>query len=320
MIITIPETADWLMGRDAFLILTHLRPDGDTIGCAGALAQGLREMGKTAYVLENPETTSRYADIVKGYYAPDGYVPDHVVVVDTASEDLLQTNAAGHVGNVSLCIDHHPSNKLYAGKTCLAETCASCGEIIYHILSAMCGSVSAKTAEAIYVALATDTGCFVYANTTADTLRIASLMIEAGAPHRELNKLYFRTKTRSRLKLESMIISGLEYHFGGAVCISTITRNMMDEAGADESDVDDIALIPGAIEGVAAGITVRELSGESDCKISVRTMPHINAGAICKHFGGGGHQMAAGASGSYTVEEFKEKLLKVLAGFFPAGV
>ena len=317
MLISTNETAQWLKERDNFLIITHRRPDGDTLGCAGALAQGLRESGKTAHVLFNPEATPRYLRFVESYWAPDSFDPEHVIVVDTASYDLFPKNAEPYIGKISLGIDHHPSNTLYAKLTCLSESDASCGETIYSIFMAMTGSVSVRTAECLYAALSTDTGCFVFGNTTADTLRIASLLIEAGAPHRELNRLLFRTRSYGRIKIEGFIYSGIEFHFGGTVAFSTITRKMMESANADEDDVDNIASIPGSIEGVLAGITIRELTSEHDCKVSVRTSPAVNAHAICEHFGGGGHPMAAGFSLEKTVGEIKKALLAVLGDFLP---
>ena len=319
MIISTDETAIWLKERDGFLILTHRRPDGDTIGCAGALVQGLREIGKTAYVLYNPEATPRYLRFVEEFWAPDGYRPEHVITIDTASTDLFPKNGGDYIGSISLCIDHHPSNTLYADVTCLDKISASCGEIIYEILIAISGSISAKIAKCLYTALSTDTGCFAFANTTANTLRVASLLVEAGAPHRELNRLLFRTRTHGRIKIEGFIYSGIEFHFNGAVAISTITREMMENAGADEDDVDDIASIPGSIEGVMAGITIRELSSTHECKVSVRTSPSVDAHAICAHFGGGGHPMAAGFSLDVSIIEIKESLLAILGDHLPTS-
>lgn len=315
--LSIAETAQWLRERDNFLIITHRRPDGDTVGCSGALAQGLREYGKTVHILQNPEATARYIPYMESYYAPEGFRYEHTIVIDTASYDLFPKNGGEYVGAISLSIDHHPSNTLYAADNCLDGTCASCGEMIYDILMELSGSVSPVSAACLYVALSTDTGCFEFANTTARTLRVASLLIEAGAPHRDLNRRLFRTRTRSRVKIEGMINSGLEFHCGGAVAISTITRAMMEEAGASEDDVDDIASIPGSIEGVLAGITIRELTGVQDCKVSVRSSPTVNSHALCAHFGGGGHAMAAGFSKEETVEEIKKSLLEVIDQFLP---
>lgn len=314
---TIAETASWLKDRDKFLLITHRRPDGDTIGCAGALAQGLRESGKTTYVFKNPEITPRYMRFVNDYFAPDGYEPEYIIAIDTASCELFPKDGDNYRSAVSLCIDHHPSNTLYAKHTCLDWTYASCGEIIYEILIALSGNISAKSAENLYAAITTDTGCFAFANTTANTLRVASQLLEAGAPHRELNRLLFRTKTRSRIKIEGAIFSGLEFYFDGAVAISAITRDLIESAGANEDDLDDIASLPGVVGGVLVGITIREMTSPSDCKVSVRTSPSVNATAICERFGGGGHSMAAGFTLEKTIQEIKAELLDVLKDFLP---
>jgi len=311
------QAADWLKARDDFLIITHRRPDGDTVGSAGGLAQGLREIRKTAYVLYNPETTPRYLQFVEDYCAPDDYVPKNIIAVDIASVDLLTKNAAKYEDAVTLCIDHHKSNTLYAQFACLEAERASCGEIIFDILMAITGTVSSLTADCLYVALSTDTGCFCFANTTANTLFVASMLVEAGASHKILNKQLFRTKTRSRIKIENMLVSGLEFSFDNKVCIAAITREMMETSGAHEDDVDDVAAIPGSIEGVKIGITIREMTSANDCKISVRTTPPYNAQTICERFGGGGHRLAAGSSIKNTVDGIKEMLRETLVDFVP---
>jgi len=314
-ILTSAETATWLKERNDFLIITHRRPDGDTLGSAGALAQGLRELGKTAYTLPNPEVTPRYSRFVEDYWATDDYLPEHIIAIDTASTNLFPENAAKYKDSVSLCIDHHSSNTLYADLVCLDADRAACGEIIFDILMTISGSISSATAERLYVALSTDTGCFSFGNTTSNTLYVASLLIEAGASNKALNKLLFRTKTRGRIKIEGMLTSGLEFSFDDKVAIATITREMMDVAGADEDDMDDIAAIPNSIEGVCVGITIREMSSPNDCKISVRTTLPYDAQAICARFGGGGHKLAAGCTIENTVEEIKAALADVLRDF-----
>ena len=162
--------------------------------------------------------------------------------------------------------------------------------------------------------LSTDTGCFSFGNTTANTLYVASLLVEAGAPNRELNKRLFNTKTHERVSLEGMLTCGLEYSFDGKVAIASITRDMLELSGANEDDMDDIAAIPGSIEGVCIGITIRELLSAHDCKVSVRTRAPYDAQAICSHFGGGGHSQAAGFVSEKTVCEIKAELMEVLNG------
>jgi len=311
-LLTPGEVATWLKEKNDFLIITHRRPDGDTLGSASALAQGLREQGKDAFVLFNPETTSRYLRFVEQYHAPDDYAPENIIVVDTATIELLPKNADKYKDSISLCIDHHRSNTQYADMLCLNADNAACGEIIFDILMAMTGKLSSQTAERLYVALSTDTGCFSFGNTTAYTLYVASQLVEAGAPNKELNKVLFRTKTHSRISMEGMITSGIEYYFDDKVAMAFITKEMMETSGADEDDIDDIAALPGSIEGVYIGITLREMSSPHDCKLSVRTRSPYDAQEICAEFGGGGHKLAAGCTIDKTIPEAKELMLDVL--------
>lgn len=313
----ISETVRWLTERDQFLILTHRRPDGDTLGSAAGLVQGLAEAGKTAFVLYNPEATPRYTRYIDKYWAPEGFVPSYVITVDIAAEDLFPVNSNAYKDSISLCIDHHPSNSNYARLSCLDTQKAACGEIIYEILLEMNGRLSAEAAASLYVAISTDTGCFAYANTTSGTLRIAAELVDAGAPIGEISRALFRKKAKSRLLLEAKITSGIEFYYNGAVAISTITGAMMAETGASENDMDDVASISGSIEDVIVGITIRETEGAEGCKVSVRTTPLVNANDICARFGGGGHAMAAGFSLNVSVEEMKRRLIDALDGVFP---
>ncbi|MEL4106508.1 DHH family phosphoesterase [Oscillospiraceae bacterium WX1] len=313
---TISETAHWLSARDQFLVLTHRRPDGDTLGCAAGLVEGLLEAGKTAYILYNPEATARYTTYVEKHWAPEGFVPAHIISVDIASQELLPPNAAAFRDNIDLCIDHHPSNTQYASSSCIDTTRAACGEIVYEILMALNGRISTETATSLYVALSTDTGCFAFANTTSNTLRVAATLVDAGAPIGEINRELFRRKAKSRMMLEGLITAGMAFYFNGAVAVATVTREMLAQTGASDNELDDIASIPGSIEEVIVGITIREMTDEEGCKVSVRTTPLVNANDLCARFGGGGHAMAAGFSIKASSEKTTTLLVDALGDVF----
>ena len=132
--LTARETAAALRGMDNVLILTHVRPDGDTIGSAAALCQALRNMGKTAYLLYNPEITDTYAPYAAPYWAPEDFAPAHIVSTDIAALNLLPDNAAPYANRIELAIDHHGSQAFFAAETCLDAEAAACGEIVYEIV------------------------------------------------------------------------------------------------------------------------------------------------------------------------------------------
>ena len=108
---TIEQTGEFLKDHDGYLILTHVRPDGDTVGCAAALCRGLRDLGKTAHVLPNPETTSLFSPYLEGLLAPEDFRPETVVSVDMAARGLFPDNAQQYLERVDLAIDHHPSQE-----------------------------------------------------------------------------------------------------------------------------------------------------------------------------------------------------------------
>ena len=126
------EVAKWLAEHDNFVILTHRRPDGDTVGSAAALCRALRQVGKDAWVFANEDITPRLGFLLEGLTAPADYVSDCIVAVDIADTQLLTDSAKQFADKVDLCLDHHPSNVQYAKKLVLHGKAAATGEVIGH--------------------------------------------------------------------------------------------------------------------------------------------------------------------------------------------
>jgi len=296
---TLNECAEYLLRRDNYLLLTHARPDGDTLGSASALCAGLRTLGKTAFLYGNPQITETHEYYVRRFIAPTGFLPKIVVTIDTATETQFPK---GFDGAVDLCIDHHASNSGYTANSYVDASKSACGEIILELLRELERQsgreqtiITTDTATALYIAVSTDTGCFCYANTTAETHRAAAELIALGADIISVNKRFFRTSTAARLKLEGMVYSSLKNYLGGRVNVVVITNRMIAEAGALESDCEDLAGLAGRAEGSEVSVTIRETpSGHT--RVSMRSSPNINVSDICQKFGGGGHAMAAGCN------------------------
>lgn len=289
--LTVNECVQLLRSNDRFCILTHNRPDGDTLCSAAALCSALRRAGKKAALFRNPDVTETYAPLVAPYLRTEG-TRGYVIACDTA--DLTMLPEQWH-GDVDLAIDHHPKNPGYAKATLLNGEKASCGEIVMELIEALCGDLTEEEAKLLYIAVSTDTGCFSYGNTKADTLRAAAHLIDCGADNGALNKDFFRSYSPARIRLESLIFSNLQSLRSGAVNIAVVTLDMMRQAGATEDDCEDLASLPGKIRGSRVNILVRELE-ENKCKVSVRTSGDVNAAELCARFGGGGHAMAAGCT------------------------
>lgn len=302
------DCAAFLRARDNILLISHSRPDGDTLCSAAALCSALRRLGKRAGLYNNPEITESYMDFVRPYIWES--IPEHAFIVSVDTADLRML-PQGFDGRVDMVIDHHASNSGYAENNLIMGHKAACGEIILELIEQLCGGLNKEEANLVYAAISTDTGCFCYGNTNPDTLRAAAKVIEYGAENGYLNKLLFRSMSYSRLKLEGLIYASMRSYRDNKVNVAIVTLDMMRESGATEDDCDDLASLAGKVKGSVVSITVRELP-DGRSKASVRTNETVNASDICARFGGGGHSMAAGCNAPMGPFEFAEALIKVV--------
>ena len=171
MDMTYASAAQYLRGQDDFLILTHKNPDGDTVGCAVALCLALRDLGKRAQILENPGFTARYAPYLEGLCTEKPSSPACIVAVDIADEKLFPKPALAYCSQVAFAVDHHASHRNYAERALVDAGAAACGELVYRLILALGVRLRPQLAQALYIAISTDTTCFLNANTTPETHR-----------------------------------------------------------------------------------------------------------------------------------------------------
>ena len=308
--LTIPELARELLAGDNYVMLTHRRPDGDTIGCAAALARGLRNLGKTAWVLENPQFTEKYRPYLEGLTTESMAENAMLIAVDVAAEGMLSYSAQDYVNRIEYRIDHHGGRADFAKAGHVEPEAAACGEIVLSLLEQMEAPLDGKIAEALYLAISTDTGCFRFSNVTASTLHAAARCKELGADIFAINQVMFLTKRLSRLKLDAYLTENTEFYADGKVAVSAIPDEVRTHLGITEDDIDDISGFGREIEGVKVAVMLRQV--QDGGKISVRTAPGYDAAAICAHLGGGGHKAAAGATVKGSIGDAKIAILAVL--------
>jgi phosphoesterase RecJ-like protein len=304
-VLTKNETALWLGERDGFAILTHTRPDGDTLGSAAVLCRGLRQLGKTAHIIENPEITPKYAHLHKNLTKKWVDAGDHIVTVDVASPGMLPESFRSLIGSIGLRIDHHATATSFTECELVEADAAACAETVYDVLTAMGVKLDREMAEALYTAVSTDTGCFRYANTTAHSYRTAAACADTGANLNAITQVLFETNSFSRLKIQSWITENARFMKGGTVAVVALPLAVEQEIGVTEDDMDSISGFLRSIEGVQLAVTIREKSNGT-VKASVRALPGHDAAAICARFGGGGHKGAAGATLTMSLAEAAE--------------
>ena len=305
--LTRTETAQWLQERDDFLILTHRRPDGDTVGSAAALCRGLRSLGKQAAVLENPEITDRYAWLLEGLTCAEAAPTQTVISVDVAAPNMLPKAIEPLLERIVLRIDHHGSATGFAEYELVDPKAGACGEIIYDILMEQWVDMDEQTAAALYVATSTDTGCFRFANTTDHTFLVAAACAAAGAPIHSLNQQLFETVTLARLRMQGWMVENSRMLLEGRIVLCPIPKAVEEELAVTEDDMENIASFLRTVEGVEMAATLREHT-DGGVKVSMRSIPDRDSGAVCAGFGGGGHKGAAGATIRLPLQEAADAL------------
>ena len=298
-----------LRGAEDVLILCHKNPDGDTIGCAGALCLALKALGKNAAVLCSDPLPSLY-DFMGLELFDSSFTPGFVVAVDVASIQLFgdRNNVQKYAEHVDLCIDHHASNSGYAYETLLDPGAAAACELMIDVIEEMGVPLTPAIADCLYTGISTDTGCFRFSSTTARTHKAAARVMEAGANIEMLNARLFESRSRGRIEIEKMALESLEYFFDGRCAMICLTWDQIVTSGVAGAELEDLTSLPRSIEGVEVGLTLRQQK-DGSYRISIRTAGAVDACAIARHLGGGGHARAAGCEISGNLDNARYAVL-----------
>lgn len=314
--LTEQEAAAKLRGADRILLLAHQYPDGDTLGSNFALCQALQSLGKTVRVLCGDKIPERYDYMYANVPQPE-FTPEFVCAVDVADAKLLGPAVQAEYGDrVDLCIDHHSTNTGYAANTCVDASCAAAAMIVYRLIGLLEISLTPSIAQCIFTGIATDTGCFKYANAGALAHRMAADCIDTGINFEMINRVNFDMKSRERIELEQMALQGMRFYHNGRVAVMVINNEMVRKSGAKENDMEGLPPIPRQITGVWVGITLRQ-KADGNYKISVRTGTHADASAICALLGGGGHNRAAGCAVDGSLQTATDAILRAVEQAVP---
>ena len=304
------KAAQMLLEMDNIVILTHQNPDGDTLGCAFALYDTLTAKGKKVRVENEKAIPKKYSFMYENYVEED-FEARYVVAVDIASTSLFGKGMEKYNDKVDLCIDHHKSNTLYAKTTVLNSTVAAACEIVYDIINAMNVEISDQALLCLYTGISTDCGCFKYSNTTAKAHEVAAKAIERKLDIYKVNHAMFESKSRVQLDVESVAMNRMKFYHNGRVALTSVTQEILEKTGAEESDLDALPAMTRQIQGVEVGVVIKERS-KGEFKISLRTGKSPDASLICAKFSGGGHCGAAGCTIFGTLEEAEEKIVKAI--------
>ena len=305
MDITIREMAVRLTEYDNYCIVYHIRPDGDCIGSAFALALALRSVGKRCTVRGQDDIPRVHRYMTDRVELDD--VDDPVyIAVDSASPHRVGTYSDKHF---TFCIDHHHNTFDDVDYRYVETDCGACSEIIYKLIREMGISVTREIADLLYTAIVTDTLCFRTTDTRVQTFVVAAELARAGADIYHIGRINTFIKSAGRRKIESILRNSYHFTCDNKIITGIIMLDDLEAAGVLDSDLEGINSLVEQIEGLRIGVTIRELpDGRMRC--SMRTSGELSADEICRMYGGGGHFHAACCELSMSAAEAREVLEK----------
>jgi len=314
----IEQLTDELRGADKLLLTTHENPDGDALGSLLGMHLLLGQVDKDACMFlaaqEFPLPYEyRHLPLDGVLTSPPPDVDERLVVfldcgnIERMPGDFLRS------GNVRIVnIDHHHDNTRFGDVNLVDPAASSTAELVWRLAKELGAELTAPIADALYVGLVTDTGRFMYRNTSADAHRMAAELIEAGASPHEVNRQVFESLPFRRLELLARALARVERLDGGALTVTHLTREDYLETGSDEHDSEGIVDHLRSVEGTAVAVLVRELLGSDRAglrKVSLRAVNgRVDVSRIARGLGGGGHTQAAGFTTDLPVPELLERL------------
>jgi len=321
-----------LVGQaDTVVLTTHINPDGDAIGSEYALAAFLGTLGKATRII-NQDPTPEVLRFIEDPAVPvESYSEERhdpllrqaglVILVDNSAPDRLgrMERVMREVSGRTLCIDHHPTRGAGWGHSIVDVTSCATTAIIYELLRELGWSPDPRSAEAIYVGLATDTGFFRFESTNARSHAIAAELLQFGvAPARVYREIYERSSP-AFTRLLGRALAGLRMDARGRIASVTITRELVEATGAADEDTAEITTPMLALDGVRVAALYRELPG-GRVKVSLRSKGDLDVHKLATEFGGGGHRNASGIVIAGRIEEVVEDVGRRLAALLDSGL
>ena len=302
-----------LMTMDDVLILVHRNPDGDCLGTAFALKRAFENLGRRVCVAATGPVDRNLRDITDGAEElKPKFLPSAIVTVDVATAQMLGPDLACYADSVDYNIDHHYTNTEYARNNIVFGSASSAGEVLFDLFSACGVEIDDVIAEKLYAAIAFDTGCFRYSNTTAHTHWVTSELMKYSFDAPRVVRKMFDVVPLRQLKMERAALDALHVYRDGTVVLLPISRKMLEENGALDEDVSGMVSLIRRIEGCVVCATLKETK-EGDVKVSLRSADDIfDVSAVAAVFGGGGHVKASGCLIKSTMEEAEARLLQAI--------
>jgi bifunctional oligoribonuclease and PAP phosphatase NrnA len=310
----VTAVVDAIRAHDRFVLTTHENPDGDALGSLLAAKLAFDQLGKDSVMVLHGDAPfpQEYAfmplaDLQRRW--PEDVSERVLIALDCANESrIADPEVLGRVP-VSIDIDHHHDNTRFGQINLIVPDASSTGEVLRDLLRELGLELTPDIAEALYIALVTDTGRFQYTNTTPKALRLAAELVEAGADVHRVFQGVYESVQFAKLKLLARALERAQVYEGGRIVVSYLLRTDFAEVGAAEPYSEGIIDFLRAVEGADMAVLIREPPRQDGParRVSLRaSVDELDVSAIARKSGGGGHRQAAGFSSESSIDEITE--------------
>ncbi|MDQ2858716.1 MAG: bifunctional oligoribonuclease/PAP phosphatase NrnA [Candidatus Eremiobacteraeota bacterium] len=303
---TTEEVVAELLKRPAFVMVSHVKPDGDTLGAGLALGLALRARGKRVYYFQQdpvPRNLRFLPDTDRVSRDVPADLPKDTLWVFCDMSDMSRAGTflpAMDRRNV-LDIDHHLGNTNFGALNYVLSSECSTGTCVLRLLRAMNAPITPEIATCLLTTIMTDTGGFMHSNTTADVLRISAELVDLGADKEEVTERIFANKRFAAVRIVGAALGAARLEDEGRYCWSLVDDELLAQFGADGEDTEEIVQHLRSVEGVDVAALFKDFEG--DVRVSLRSNGRVNVQSAAGRLDGGGHFRAAGLTFRGSVED-----------------
>lgn len=311
-----------ILGRQRFLITSHARPDGDSIGSQLAMAFALDALGKAVRIVNADPAPDHYQEfpgmeriqITNTVQRPEA---DAVIVMECS--DLSRTGVAGLDGQFIINIDHHAGNRMYGSINWYDLSAAACGEMVFDVIVALGVPLTTEIATHIYLAILTDTGSFHHSNITPRTFEICRRCVDAGVNPAVMARRVFDSNSFGKLKLIGALLDDMELVDNGRLAVLHLDDEMLKAAGATHNDTEGLINLPLTAREIQA-VVFFKIGTDGQVRVSMRSKYDVDVRQVANAYGGGGHKNAAGFTASGKVSEVKDEIIARIVSAIGQGL
>jgi phosphoesterase RecJ-like protein len=316
------QIRDEILARHRFLITSHARPDGDSIGSQLAMAFALEALGKEVRIVNADRAPDHYQDFpgmdrIEFAAAIERPAVDAVIVMECS--DLSRTGVAGLDHEFIVNIDHHAGNRMYGALNWHDDSAAACGEMVFDLIRALGVPLTLEIATHIYLAILTDTGSFHHSHITPRTFDICRQCVEAGVTPAVMARRVFDSNSFGKLKLIGALLDDMELVDEGRLAVLHMDDAMLAATGSTHNDTEGLINLPLTAREIQA-VVFFKITGTGEVRVSMRSKYDVDVRQVATEFGGGGHKNAAGFTVTGALEEVRPGIVRRIVGAIAEGL